>query len=91
MKKIACDSERWEESIFDSGVAFPDALIKEFLGKESIPRSNGKVATSLLIRGFVSALKWWYTTFIPPQLSFHLIWMLGFLVSTKAIRGKSPN
>jgi hypothetical protein len=61
MREFAQRSTLWDESIFDEP-PLPDDFIKEFLGYQVQPNADGGVRTSPTIRGFLSAIKWWYNT-----------------------------
>ena len=66
MEKFARVQEGWDEGIFDDP-PLPDEFVKEFMGMQSQPKDDGgSVRTASTLKKKVSALKWWYSTHVPP-------------------------
>ena len=61
MTEEGADDWEWDEDVM-SNPPLPDNLVKAFMGKQSQPKDDGSVNVSSTVRGFVSALKWWYST-----------------------------
>ena len=62
MRKYASDSDDWDEDDIFDNPPLPDDFLKIFLGKLVQPKENGTVRTASIIRSYVSAIKWWYST-----------------------------
>ena len=56
----------------------PDGFVKMFMGSQAQLNDKGSVAVASTVRGYVSALKWWYSTksvFLSAELN---LWLSRF-------------